>query len=564
MQTRLRTAGSILTIACLLGCSDFLSAQENGAKAVHLDARNALSVGGPIEIDLSGNDHPAAPVPGPAGPALQQDDRGQCTPDGLTLLNEGCGPDGNGGSAPQIRVIFHINGTCYVGNLCWTINGGPWNCNFIGAGNDIQDGGIVILTGCQPNSTYVFYFTTIGGTSGQFSYTTGDCVPDPCFPENLIALANGCTLVEDEVLPTVRLTFTMDGGCVAQTLCWTAGGAPEECLNLVEAGTILHSGDHYDFTGAQVNTAYTFRFTTAEGTSETVAFTTGDCEGADCLPVGMSFSNEPCEEFDGLYYATILMTFDIHGDCEVEDFCYTVNGETNCVNLPEEDIHMLDGDQLYLHHTLPNSEYTITYTTSGGVSETFTWQTIECFDCFPQNLVLTHNSCQGTSLEIINVRFNIDGNCYAEDLCWTVDGGEVECFNLPGFETYMYDNYTWQFGNWDGPVTYQFYFTTEGGQSNTYTYHGHDCDPAGPDAVEELAFGDVAIYPSPVQDRLSIRTEHRGDYELTILDQLGRAVVRKGFNGDRYDLPVAHLPEGVYSVVLATDQARMVRRVVKQ
>ncbi len=553
-------------IAFLLGFPFILTAQENGGSVWHLDAqhRPSLPAGQPVEFSLSGNGSVSGSVPGPVQPTRQHDDRGQCTPDGMTLLNNGCGPDGNGGDAPQILITFHINGTCYVGNLCWTINGGPWNCNFIGAGNDIQDGGSVNLTGCEPNSTYVFYFTTADGASGQQSYITGDCVPDPCPPASLIATANGCTQVDGQWFPTIRLTFGMDGSCAAETLCWTEGGGAEECMDLSDAGIILFNGDQYDFTGAQLNTPYTFRFTTADGTSQNIAFTTGDCEGADCLPTGMSFANEPCEEIDGLLYATILMTFDIEGDCEVLDFCYTVNGETNCANLPELDIHLGDGDQLYLHQSLPNSTYTITYTTTGGTSEIFTWETPECFDCFPQSLVLTHSSCQGTELEIINVRFNIDGNCYAEDLCWTIDGGEEECFNLPGFETYMYDNYTWQFGNWDGPVTYQFYFTTEGGQSNIYTYHGHDCDPVGPDAVEEHALGDISIFPNPVQDRLSIRTEHSRTYELTLFDQLGRAVVRSGFNGDRLDLPVAHLPIGVYFMLLATEEGRLVQRVVKQ
>lgn len=563
MHTPLRiTVRSFATLSVLLGLCGHAIAQEHGGRAAHLQAQSdGAPVTGTLVLNLHEEGTPSDEAP-PHGVPPSEGDRGPCTPDALTLLNNGCAPNDQGGSSPTVLVIFHINGPCYVGNLCWTINGGPLNCNFIGAGNDIPDGGSVILTGLESNSQYVFYFTTAGGTSENFSYTTGNCDPDPCLPVSLIATANGCTEVDSVLLPTIRLTFSMDGGCAAQTLCWTEGSGSEECLDLVDAGIILHNGDFYDFIGAAQNTDYVFHFTTADGTSQTISFTTGDCANAGCVPQGLTFENAPCVDYSGVLYATILMTFAIDGDCEVEDFCYTVNGETNCANLPDLDIHLGDGDQLYLDHSLPNSTYTITFTTAGGTSETYTWNTPECFDCFPQSLQITHYMCQGTELEIINVRFNIDGDCYAEDLCWTVDGGAVECLNLPGFETYVYDNDTWQFGNWDGPVTYQFYFTTEGGQSNNYTYHGHDCDPTD-DAVEEHALGDVSIFIDPVQDLLSIRAELSQRYELTLLDQLGRTVVQAGFNGNRTDVPMAHLATGVYSVVLATGDARLVQRVVK-
>ena len=569
MSQRLHSGYLLFTaIAFLFGLNGLALAQVSGGNPAHLRTTqyataNTLA-GRPVELRLAGNDPYPGPMQGTAEAQRSRDDRGECFPDGLFTQDNGCGPDGSGGEAPQVLLTFYINGTCYVGNLCYTINGGPLNCDFIGSGNDISNGESVNLTGLVPNATYVFYFTTVGGPSDQVTYITGDCEPDPCTPENLVAVANGCTEVEGVLLPTVRLTFGIDGGCVAETLCWTVNGGGEECLDLVDAGAFLNDGDQYDFTGAQLNAAYTFRFTTADGTSGTIPFTTGNCENADCVPDGITFAAGECEEIGGLLYATIVMTFAIDGDCEVEDFCYTVNGQTVCENLPELDIHLGDGEVLFLHQSLPNSTYTITYTTAGGSSGNYTYTTPECFDCFPQSLVLTHGTCQGTKLEIINVRFNIDGTCYAEDLCYTRNGGEVVCLNLPGFETYIYDNYVWQFGNWDGAVTYQFYFTTEGGQSNTYTYIGQNCDPDATNAVEEHSLGDVSIFPNPVQDRLSIRTERSQAYEVTIFDQLGRSMVRTGFSGDRFDLSIASLSAGVYSVVLATAEARAVQRVLKQ
>lgn len=569
MLERLRpTAKSLVALSIpLLLCGQAV-AQEHVGRTARLRAPSeagagAASTARPLHLDLLGGEVRSSGAPDPVASQRHDEDRGLCTPDGLTLLNNGCGPDGQGNNTPQILVIFHINGPCYVGNLCWTINGGPWNCDFIGAGNDIPDGGSVNLTGCQPNSEYVFYFTTADGTSEQFSYTTGNCDPDPCHPVSLAATANGCTEVDGQLFPTIRLTFGMDGPCVAETLCWTEGTGAEECLDLVDAGFLVHNAEYYDFTGAQQNMDYIFHFTTADGTSDTISFTTGDCANVGCVPVDLTFADEPCADYNGVLYATILMTFAIDGNCEVEDFCYTVNGQTNCANLPDQDIHLGDGDQLYLDHSLPNSTYTFTYTTAGGTSETFTWTTPECFDCFPQSLQLSHAMCQGTDLEIINVRFNIDGTCYAEDLCWSVDGGAVECLNLPDFGTYMYDNDTWQFGNWDGPVTYQFYFTTEGGQSNTYTYHAHDCDPTD-DAVRETEPGDVSIFTDPVHDLLCIRTERGLHGAITILDELGRTVMRRDLNGNRLDVPIAHLATGVYSVVLVSADARVAKRVVKE
>lgn len=99
--------------------------------------------------------------------------------------------------------------------------------------------------------------------------------------------------------------------------------------------------------------------------------------GGDCLPVDMTIVQFPCSNDLPVFN----MTFDLDGECQVEDLCFAIDGGPfSCFNLPDEGFDILDGDNLNLTNTTADAQYEIYFTTPDGVSPIFTWDNGNCLD----------------------------------------------------------------------------------------------------------------------------------------------------------------------------------------
>jgi len=101
--------------------------------------------------------------------------------------------------------------------------------------------------------------------------------------------------------------------------------------------------------------------------------------------------------------------------------------------------------------------------------------------CGPLGMVLNQEDCIDTGeglLPVIGFEFSINGDCIVEDLCFTENGGETVCFNLPSLTDpiLLEDGDVLILTETTPGATYEFYYTTsDGSQSGVFTWVNGDC-----------------------------------------------------------------------------------------
>jgi hypothetical protein len=84
--------------------------------------------------------------------------------------------------------------------------------------------------------------------------------------------------------------------------------------------------------------------------------------------------------------------------------------------------------------------------------------------------------------------------------------------------------------------------------------------PVGYGELEEIEF---QVYPNPAQTELNIRLSSASDFEVSLIDLLGKQVYKEQFSAEDFQMiNVSNLPDGVYMLKVATDKQQHFERVV--
>ncbi len=75
---------------------------------------------------------------------------------------------------------------------------------------------------------------------------------------------------------------------------------------------------------------------------------------------------------------------------------------------------------------------------------------------------------------------------------------------------------------------------------------------------------DLTISPNPFTDRVEVALEKHSDYEIRLLDILGKELFSTQFNGTSYTLSTSELPKGTYLMHISSKDGVRVEKVVKQ
>ena len=73
----------------------------------------------------------------------------------------------------------------------------------------------------------------------------------------------------------------------------------------------------------------------------------------------------------------------------------------------------------------------------------------------------------------------------------------------------------------------------------------------------------VAIYPNPVSDELTVKVDNDSYNTITITNTLGQQMMKQEFSGTQTKVNVKTLPSGVYYITLRGDSGIKVQQFVK-
>lgn len=75
---------------------------------------------------------------------------------------------------------------------------------------------------------------------------------------------------------------------------------------------------------------------------------------------------------------------------------------------------------------------------------------------------------------------------------------------------------------------------------------------------------DLSVYPNPVTDILTIKTENSNYETLKIINTMGQVVAEQAIQGDVSQINIRHLPTGVYYVLLNGESGSISRKIEKR
>ncbi len=145
-------------------------------------------------------------------------------------------------------------------------------------------------------------------------------------------------------------------------------------------------------------------------------------------------------------------------------------------------------------------------------------------------------TCQNNQLSTLNLK---NGNNTNLSFFSAVNNPNLFCIEV--------DNEVWSNNNW-GIIDPQTSFST-------------NCTDGIAD-IETLT--DLTISPNPFTDRVEVALEKHSDYEIRLLDILGKELLATQFNGTSYTLSTSELPKGTYLMHISSKDGVKVEKVVKQ
>jgi len=224
------------------------------------------------------------------------------------------------------------------------------------------------------------------------------------------AINTVCSGIDTEV--SIDIETTGIGNCSYDELCYSINGGAVICEDISWATWSLG----LQLSAQATNATVEYYLTTADGhVSDTFTHFILDCNNTEeCLPLGMSFTQEPCADNnqDGVITPTIGITFEIEGPCLVEDLCFSTDGiDYTCLALQEFELFSGNGQGINLINTEPDTEYSIYFTTADGVSSIFNFSNGNCNAVIP--------GCTNEHATNYNPNADLeDGTCvYDETIC---------------------------------------------------------------------------------------------------------------------------------------------------
>lgn len=121
-------------------------------------------------------------------------------------------------------------------------------------------------------------------------------------------------------------------------------------------------------------------------------------------------------------------------------------------------------------------------------------------------------------------------------------------------------------------TTYRYDFLTEGSKIPVVRF---EMDPTGSsiNSIEfkgynestsvfnTAAFKEISVFPNPTSNILNIKNEIEGNFNLTIIDGMGRVLVRKNdLNGELVQLNLSEMPQGNFYLLLSDENGQLLSR----
>jgi len=85
---------------------------------------------------------------------------------------------------------------------------------------------------------------------------------------------------------------------------------------------------------------------------------------------------------------------------------------------------------------------------------------------------------------------------------------------------------------------------------------------SGSVGVDEPSMADFNLYPNPAFDIVELVFEQEEDRLITIVDLSGKQVFQVNTSSMRQRLNLSEIPDGIYLVVIRTDEFKMVKKLV--
>ncbi|MFT4682625.1 MAG: hypothetical protein ACI93E_001251 [Flavobacteriales bacterium] len=364
-------------------------------------------------------------------------------------------------------------------------------------GNDCGDGGVtgdpfgVCLGNLPPNNGCaggdIFGCTDQTATNYNPNATIddGSCIYDNC--SNLtLALSQGDCFDSGDglgILPVIELIFNFTGDCSVEDFCYQENGEGFTCVNLLDLGIILASGDPLDFTNTNPGATYDFYYVLTDGTtSAEYTWQNGNCASGeticDCQGnehtlgvldwLGDTFLDDGSYDWEGLpvFFDCQTWGYDC-GDAGIADDPFGV-----CLgNLPPN--NGCAGEDIFGCTDQTATNYNPNATLDDG----------SCIydNCSNLTLALSQGDCFDSGdglgvLPVIELIFNFTGDCSVEDFCYQENGEGFTCVNLLDLGIILASGDPLDFTDTNPGATYDFYYVlTDGTTSDEYTWQNGNC-----------------------------------------------------------------------------------------
>lgn len=361
-------------------------------------------------------------------------------------------------------------------------------------GNDCGDGGVtgdpfgVCLGNLPPNNGCdgaVVGCTDPAATNYDPLATIddGSCFYGDCAAGEM-TLEQDCFYDEetDQILARILMNAETIGECFVQEVCVTPVGGTETCYFLPDFDIFIGNDENGVFLPVDGPGEYVVYYTTPDDISEPMTIF------IDC-----SEAVQGCGNPFALNYSP-LVEVNIEAECLYDVYICDCAGTQHSGGALVwlGDGFLDDGSFLWQDQPVDFNCATWGFDCADGGVEDDPFGVCEgnlppnngCDEnsCGPLGMIVYQEDCADVGdglLPLIGFEVAINGDCIVEDFCFSEDGGEFTCFNLPTLaDPIILEDGDGLFLNNTVPgATYEFYFTTsDGSQSGIFTWVNGNCD----------------------------------------------------------------------------------------
>lgn len=286
----------------------------------------------------------------------------------------------------------------------------------------------------------------------------------------------------DQILARILMNAETIGECFVQEVCVTPVGGTETCYFLPDFDIFIGNDENGVFLPVDGPGEYVVYYTTPDDISEPMTIF------IDC-----SEAVQGCGNPFALNYSP-LVEVNIEAECVYDVYICDCAGTQHSGGALVwlGDGFLDDGTFLWQDQPVDFNCATWGFDCADGGVEDDPFGVCEgnlppnngCDEatCGPLGMVVYQEDCADVGdglLPLIGFEVAINGDCIVEDFCFSEDGGEFTCFNLPTLaDPIILEDGDGLFLNNTVPgATYEFYFTTsDGSQSGIFTWVNGNCD----------------------------------------------------------------------------------------